>query len=105
MGLVETCQGIWTGQTIDDSVICADKAGTSICSGDSGGPLGKTNFIFHRFRKSENCFSVIQEGGEWRLIGATSWAQSFCNVNGLPQGWANIQHPSFNEWMRTNAGL
>ena len=84
---VATCKSIWTSAVIDDSVICADKPATSICSGDSGGPL------------------VIQEDGEWKLIGATSWASSICTINGWPQGWANIQHPTFNEWMRTRAGL
>ena len=50
-------------------------------------------------------FLVIQENGEWKLIGATSWAHSRCNVNRYPQGWANIQDPTFNEWMRVEAGL
>ena len=50
-------------------------------------------------------FLVIQEDGEWKLIGATSWAHSRCNVNRYPQGWANIQEPTFNEWMRVEAGL
>merc|ERR1712156_688805 len=50
---VSRCKSILTGQTIDNSVICADAPTASICSGDSGGPL------------------VIQEGGEWRLIGLT----------------------------------
>jgi secreted trypsin-like serine protease len=84
---VATCKSIWTGQTIDKSVICADKANTSICSGDSGGPL------------------TIEEDGETRLIGLTSWAHVYCNSNGLPQGWANVQYPEYNEWMRTNANL
>merc|ERR1711953_627830 len=84
---VATCKSIWTGQTIDNSVICADKANTSICSGDSGGPL------------------TIEEDGETRLIGLTSWAHVYCNSNGLPQGWANVQYPEYNEWMRTNANL
>ena len=48
---VARCKSIWTGQTIDESVICADKDDASICSGDSGGPL------------------VIEEDGEQRLIG------------------------------------
>ena len=85
--LVATCQSIWTGQTINDSIVCADKDGTSVCSGDSGGPL------------------VIMEDGEWRLLGAVSWGQAFCNEQGMPQAWANIQAPQYNEWMRTNAGL
>lgn len=39
---VESCQNAWDGvATIDESVLCADKTGVSICSGDSGGPLGK----------------------------------------------------------------
>merc|ERR1712064_31226 len=83
---VESCQNAWDGvATIDESVVCADKSGVSICSGDSGGPL------------------VIQEDGEWKLIGATSWAHSRCNVNRFPQGWANIQDPTYNEWMRVEA--
>ena len=48
---VARCKGIWTQQTIDESVICADVDNASICSGDSGGPL------------------VIEEEGEQRLIG------------------------------------
>jgi len=85
---VASCQNTWgSAATIDESVLCADKTGVSICSGDSGGPL------------------VIQENGEWKLIGATSWAHSRCNVNRYPQGWANIQDPTFNEWMRVEAGL
>merc|ERR1712137_697534 len=59
----------------------------SIWTGDSGGPL------------------VIQEGGEWRLIGLTSWAHVYCRTTGLPQGWANVQWPEYNAWMRENAGL
>ena len=85
--LVNTCQSIWTGQTINDSIVCADKDGTSVCSGDSGGPL------------------VIMEDGQYKLLGATSWGQAFCNEQGMPQAWANIQAPQYNEWMRTNAGL
>ena len=50
-------------------------------------------------------FLVIQENGEWKLIGATSWAHSRCNVNRYPQGWENIQDSTFNEWMRVEAGL
>ena len=84
---VSRCKSIWTGQTIDNSVICADAPTASICSGDSGGPL------------------VIQEGGEWRLIGLTSWAHVYCRTTGLPQGWANVQWPEYNAWMRENAGL
>merc|ERR1712212_1358999 len=84
---VEKCKQVWTGQTIDNSVICADAPTASICSGDSGGPL------------------VMQEGGEWRLIGLTSWAHVYCRTTGLPQGWANVQWPEYNQWMRDNAGL
>merc|ERR1711970_1122241 len=82
---VETCQGIWTSQTINDSIVCADKDGTSVCSGDSGGPL------------------VMREDGIWKLLGATSWGQSFCNTEGMPQAWANMQSPVYNQWMRENA--
>merc|ERR1712044_124820 len=84
---VARCKSIWTGQTIDNSVVCADAPTASICSGDSGGPL------------------VIQEGGEWRLLGLTSWAHVYCRTTGLPQGWANVQWPEYNAWMRENAGL
>jgi len=45
------------------------------------------------------------EDGEWKLLGAVSWGQAFCNEQGMPQAWANIQAPQYNEWMRTNAGL
>merc|ERR1711997_76749 len=48
---------------------------------------------------------VVQEGGEWRLIGLTSWAHVYCRTTGLPQGWANVQWPEYNQWMRDNAGL
>ena len=82
---VETCKNIYVGQTIDNSVICADTIEASVCSGDSGGPL------------------VIQEEGEWRLIGLTSWAHIYCRTSGYPQGWANVQWPEFNAWMRENA--
>ena len=58
---------------------------TSICSGDSGGPL------------------VIEEEGEWRLIGLTSWAHIYCKLDGFPQGWANVQWPEYNAWMREQA--
>lgn len=81
------CKAVWTGQTIDNSVICADNDNMSICSGDSGGPL------------------VVQEDGEWKLIGLTSWAHVYCSSAGLPQGWANVQYPDFNSWMKTNAEL
>ena len=82
---VETCKNIVSGITIDNSVICADKKEASVCSGDSGGPL------------------VIEEEGEWRLIGLTSWAHIYCRTSGYPQGWANVQWPEFNAWMRENA--
>lgn len=81
------CKAIWSGQTIDNSVICADDTAMSICSGDSGGPL------------------VVMEGGAWKLIGLTSWAHVYCSSSGLPQGWANVQYPDFNSWMKTNANL
>merc|ERR1712123_322862 len=84
---VARCKSIWTGQTIDESVICADIDEASICSGDSGGPL------------------VIEEDGEQRLIGMTSWAHVYCRTTGLPQGWANAQWPEYNAWMRENAEL
>merc|ERR1712156_130815 len=84
---VARCKSIWTGQTIDESVICADKDDASICSGDSGGPL------------------VIDEDGEQRLIGMTSWAHVYCRSTGLPQGWANAQWPEYNAWMREQAEL
>merc|ERR1739848_370025 len=84
---VARCKQIWAGQIIDESVICADNDDVSICSGGSGGPL------------------VIEEEGESRLIGFTSWAHVYCNVNGRPQGWANAQWPKYNAWVRENAGL
>ena len=65
---VQRCKSIWTGQTIDNSVICADNDAVSICSGDSGGPL------------------TIEEEGETRLIGLTSWAHVYCKLDGYPQG-------------------
>ena len=82
---VETCKNIVSGITIDNSVICADKKEASVCSGDSGGPL------------------VIEEEGEWRLIGLTSWAHIYCKLDGFPQGWANVQWPEYNAWMREQA--
>ena len=33
---VERCLSVWPEQTIDNSVICADNDGVSVCSGDSG---------------------------------------------------------------------
>ena len=47
---VSKCKSAWAGQTIDNSVICADNDAVSICSGDSGGPL------------------TIEEDGETRLV-------------------------------------
>ena len=82
---VQKCESIW--DTIDNSVICADGPSVSICDGDSGGPL------------------VIQERGETRLIGMTSWSRHDCKVDGFPQGFANIQWPLFNSWIRQNAQI
>ena len=84
---VSRCLSVWPNQTIDNSVICADNAGVSVCSGDSGGPL------------------TIEEDGETRLLGITSWANILCQTEGLPQGWANVQWPEYNDWIRTNAKL
>ena len=33
----------------------------------------------------------------------TSWAHIYCRTSGYPQGWANVQWPEFNAWMRENA--
>ena len=84
---VKKCESIWTEQIIDQSIICADAPSTSICSGDSGGPL------------------VIQERGESRLIGLVSWGHVYCKLDGFPQGFANVQWPGFNKWIRQNAGI
>ena len=81
------CQAQFTSQTIDNSVVCADKDGASVCSGDSGGPL------------------VMQEDNEWKLLGMTSWGSSRCQVDGFPQAWANAQDPGFNNWMKETAEL
>jgi len=84
---VARCRAAWPGQTIDDSVQCADKDGATICSGDSGGPL------------------VRQIGGQYQLIGATSWAHTNCASYGRPQGWSNLYDSTYNAWTRQQAGL
>ena len=84
---VKKCQNVWVEQTIDTSVICADGPSVTTCSGDSGGPL------------------VIEERGESRLIGSTSWGHVYCKEDGFPQGFANIQWPAFNKWVRQNAKI
>ena len=84
---VERCRQSWPGQTIDNSVQCADKDGASICSGDSGGPL------------------VMEVDGVWNLIGATSWAHVNCVSIGRPQGWNNLFDPEFNTWIKEHANM
>ena len=84
---VQRCKQAWAGQTIDDSVQCADKDGATICSGDSGGPL------------------VMEVNGVWNLIGATSWAHVNCASYDRPQGWNNLFYPEYNQWVKDQAGL
>jgi len=84
---VARCKQAWAGQTIDESVQCADKDGASICSGDSGGPL------------------VNMVNGEYHLIGATSWAHVNCASYNRPQGWNNLYEAEYNQWVRDNANL
>jgi len=84
---VARCRAAWPGQTIDNSVQCADKDGATICSGDSGGPL------------------VWNKGGTNYLIGATSWAHVNCASTGRPQGWNNLLYPDYNAWVKQNANL
>ena len=33
----------------------------------------------------------------------TSWAHIYCKLDGFPQGWANVQWPEYNAWMREQA--
>ena len=33
----------------------------------------------------------------------TSWAHIYCKLDGFPQGWANVQWPEYNTWMREQA--
>merc|ERR1712243_380961 len=80
-----------------------------------GHPLQTSGYGYHQMGSNGRPVSqvsrysggplVIQEGGEWRLIGLTSWAHVYCRTTGLPQGWANVQWPEYNAWMRENAGL
>merc|ERR1711937_98061 len=84
---VRKCRRKWPGQTIDNSVQCADKKGATICSGDSGGPL------------------VREIDGQYQLIGATSWAHTNCASYGRPQGWSNLYDSTYNAWTRQQAGL
>merc|ERR1719454_136855 len=84
---VARCKQAWAGQTIDESVQCADKDGASICSGDSGGPL------------------VQMIDGEYQLIGGTSWAHVNCASYNRPQGWNNLYEAQYNQWVRDNAQL
>merc|ERR1719411_1322959 len=58
----EYCIGKWGATSINDGHVCIgdDVNGRGSCSGDSGGPL------------------VCKVGGEWELVGATSWSTKGC---------------------------
>ena len=87
------CQSIMSEGSFDNSVLCADYPGVSICSGDSGGPL-----IYWEPSNGYN---------RWVLVGIASWAHQNCvhEVNGYPQGFANVQYPDYNYWIKTTAGI
>jgi len=82
-----TCRSNYAGiNTVTDGMICAGYAagGTSVCNGDSGGPL------------------QFNSNGKWTLAGVTSWGVG-CAWANYPGVFARVS--SYREWIRTNSGV
>jgi len=81
---IKKCKQYW-GSYVHESVVCIWNGRATSCQGDSGGPLACRNY-----------------GGDWSLVGATSWGPADCNTN-YPAAYASV--PYFLDWIKTNSGV
>jgi len=81
---LQKCKSYWH-QYVHESVVCIMTGHSTSCQGDSGGPLACRN-----------------RGGDWALVGATSWGPADCNV-GLPAAYASV--PYFKDWIKRHSGI
>merc|ERR1711944_9916 len=79
----EKCKGRWGASSIYPGVVCLHTGEAGACMGDSGGPLACKN-----------------GGGEYKLVGATSWGSSSCMVS-MPSVYTRISY--FMDWIRENS--
>jgi len=77
----QACEQAWGSYVPEDGrVVCIKTGKSTSCQGDSGGPLAcKKN-----------------SGGDFELVGATSWGPADCNVNS-PAAYASV--PYFLDWI------
>merc|ERR1711862_554155 len=68
-----------------DDVVCLFNGRSGSCQGDSGGPLACRN-----------------NGGTWKLAGATSWGYRGCPVTRAYSVYADVGY--FNGWIMQNSG-
>ena len=79
----EECLKIYSN--IKDYHICVANFGvTSVCPGDSGGPLS------------------CKVNGRWKVFGATSWLSWGCNKD-KPSVYASV--PFYRSWIREVSGI
>merc|ERR1719384_2632416 len=82
------CKSAYGSSSITDDMICANGENnggtTDACQGDSGGPM------------------VHEHGGQWFLIGATSWGRG-CADRAYPGVWARTAYHK--EWITQQTGI
>ncbi|CAK8676592.1 unnamed protein product [Clavelina lepadiformis] len=77
------CQATW-GTQVTDRMQCANDNTNSACNGDSGGPL------------------AVNDGGNWVLVGNTSWGASGCTET-YPSAWS--KNSAVYSWIQSNADI
>jgi len=78
------CRSRW-GSYVSDGVVCIMTGRSTSCQGDSGGPL-----------------ACRKQGGDWALVGATSWGPADCSVSS-PAAYASV--PYYQDWIKAKSGI
>jgi len=80
----DACKDKWGSSSIYPGVVCVHTGKAGACMGDSGGPLVCKN-----------------GGGEYKLVGATSWGSSSCMVS-MPSVYTRLSY--FTNWISSTSG-
>lgn len=75
------CRSLYPRNHIGYYQVCALADNATPCSGDTGGPL------------------TVRQGGEMRLLGNMSWAQSKCKTGSYPAVFSNNADPDIHTWI------